>query len=156
MGVKELTKWAGFHLIKRTILILAILGAVAAPCFATTWYVQTNGDDTANTGSSWTNAKKTVGKAITLSISGDSIYVAAGTYNERITLQPGVKIYGGFSGVASNPLQRDLKAYASILDGGHSGTVVTFPSGVTSSTGIDGFVISKWQGSSWRRNIVRQ
>jgi len=60
--------------------------------------------------------------------SGDTVQVAAGTYNENITMKSGVVIQGAGQGV-------------SIIDGGASGSVVT-AIGVDSAAKLDGFTIT--------------
>ena len=103
-------------------------------------YVKTDGND-ANSGLSWELAKKTVNAALAVSVSGDEIWVAAGTYVEKIALQNGVKLYGGFTGNETALEQRNWKTNATVLDGNGNGMVVASLSGVTNTARIDGFVI---------------
>jgi predicted outer membrane repeat protein len=70
----------------------------------------------------------TIQAAIDAASSGDTIYVAAGTYNENITLKDGVGVLGAGANVTT-------------IDGGDSGTVVT-ANGVGSATILDGFTIT--------------
>ena len=51
-------------------------------------YVKPTGNDN-NTGKSWALAKQTVQAGLNAAASGDQVWVAAGTYNERITLKSG-------------------------------------------------------------------
>ena len=37
---------------------------------------------------------------------GDQVWVARGTYTERITLKPGVALYGGFAGYETSLSER--------------------------------------------------
>ena len=124
----------------RLILILFLVFAYAAVGQCKVIYVKTTGNDSSN-GSSWAAAKKTIQAGISASVSGGQVWVAGGTYYENITVKSGVAVYGGFAGNAANPLQRDANAWPSIIDGKQLDTVVTFPSGVTGTTRIDGFVI---------------
>lgn len=110
-------------------------------------YVKTDGSDS-NNGSSWGLPKKTVTAALAAAASGsewnpgDEIWVAAGTYVERITLKDGVRLYGGFVGDESAIDQRNWKSNVTVLDGNAGGSVVKSPSDELSyNTGIDGFTI---------------
>jgi parallel beta-helix repeat protein/predicted outer membrane repeat protein len=109
-------------------------------------YVKPGGNDS-NTGISWAQAKKTVTVGLTAAVSGDEVWVAAGTYNERITLKASVALYGGFAGTETNLSQRNWNANATILDGQQGGSVVTSPSGATAATRIDGFTIQNGTGT---------
>jgi len=99
-------------------LLLPLLLTLAATALAsTTWYVNgVTGSDTNNCLSA-TAACKTIGHAISLAASGDSIKIAAGTYFEHLTINISVKLLGA-------------SASTSIIDGGGgTGTVVTTSSG---------------------------
>jgi hypothetical protein len=67
-------------LIKRRQLIAFALGVVAVFAQATTWYVRTNGNDSAE-GTSWETAKGTIQAAIDLATSNDTIVVTNGVYS---------------------------------------------------------------------------
>ena len=107
---------------------------------AATVYVSPTGNDS-NAGLTWATAKRTVQDGLNAAVSGDQVWVAAGTYAQRITLKAGVGLYGGFSGTESELTQRNWIANVTILDGSRAGIVVTSPSGATDSTCIDGFTI---------------
>lgn len=68
-------------------LIMALLLALLQTAMAsTTWYVNgASGSDSNNCTTSQT-ACKTIGHAISLASSGDSIMVAAATYTENVTI----------------------------------------------------------------------
>ena len=104
----------------------------------------------ANDGLSWANSKRTVQVALNAALPGDQVWVAAGTYNERVSLARGVALYGGFAGAETDLLQRNWITSRTILDGGAAGTVVTSPMGARTTTRIDGFTIqngnSGWGG----------
>jgi len=139
-------------------LISAFLASVSAP--AAVIRVAPGGND-ANSGASWTLAKKTVGAAIAAAGEGDEIWVAAGNYPEHIKnkvlneatdpLPVNVALYGGFAGTETNRADRNRTANVSILDGGGgavptppaTGTVVTITGGAGPATRVDGFVITK-------------
>ena len=61
---------------------------------ATTWYVATTGNDTTGDGSQ-SNPYKTIGKAVSVAVNGDTINVAAGTYDEEnIVITKGITLQG--------------------------------------------------------------
>ncbi|WP_028526834.1 MopE-related protein [Runella limosa] len=125
-----------FRSIFTCIFILLATGAQA-----TVYYVKTDGSD-ANTGLSWAQAYLTLQKAIEVSVSGDEIWVKAGTYlptkdpsgnasptdprDKTFYLKNGVKIYGGFDGLETMISERDWVANATILSGDFNGDDVGF------------------------------
>ena len=122
-------------------LLVGLAAVALSPAVqAATIYVTTTGDNT-NDGKSWATAKKTVTAGLTAAASGDQVWVAAGTYLERITLKNGVALYGGFAGHETDLAQRNWVAHVSSLSGDTSGPVVTASSGATADTRIDGFTI---------------
>src|SRR5207253_201489 len=91
----EMTKWATISTRMMTATVLIWTAGTATR--AATVYVSKAGND-ANDGLSWQTAKLTVQAGISASTSGDQVWVAAGTYVERIQLRNAVALYGGFSG----------------------------------------------------------
>jgi predicted outer membrane repeat protein len=85
----------------------------------------------ANTGTSWANAYQCLQDALKVSISGNEIRVAQGTYKPdqgmgvtlgdrqaRFYLKDGVTLQGGYAGLgASDPDERDWNRYPTILSG---------------------------------------
>ena len=110
-------------------------------------YVAKTGDNT-NDGLSWANAKATVWAGLGAARSGDEIWVAAGTYVERIALQTEVALYGGFAGDETDRAQRNWKANATVLDGDARDTVVGVWFKATPATRVDGFTIRNGRPSS--------
>jgi hypothetical protein len=104
-------------------------------------HVTTVGNDT-YTGATWALAKKTVTSAINAANAGDEIWVAAGTYAERITMKNGVALYGGFAGTETARDQRNSIANVTTLKGNNDGTVVTISGGAGPTTRVDGFRIT--------------
>jgi hypothetical protein len=100
-------------------LLLAMSLALAPTALASTkWYVNgVNGSDN-NDCKSRQHACKTIGHAISLASSGDSVLVAPATYTENLTINIGLKLIG--SGVQTT-----------IIDGGQVGTVVTLSRSAT-------------------------
>jgi hypothetical protein len=117
--------------------------AVFAP---TVIRVGPSGDD-ANDGSTWALAKLTVQAGIDgLGGHTGEVWVAAGTYHERITLKTGAYLYGGFAGSEDRRDQRDWTAHATILDGQLGGKVVTAERGGLIGC-VDGLVIRNGVGT---------
>ena len=107
-----------------------------------------------NNGSSWANAFTDLQPAIALSVAGDEIWVAKGTYSpgpavtSYFILKEGVKIYGGFAGTETAMTERDSAAVRTvnetILDGARgvpSYHVVYNNVALTGATVLDGFSI---------------
>jgi len=80
------------------LLTVALFLAVAAHALAsTTWYVNgVSGNDSSNCLSPST-ACKTIGHAISLASSGDSLMVAAATYAEHLSISFSLRILGSGS-----------------------------------------------------------
>jgi len=88
----------------------------SAPLVGTTWYADgVKGSDSNNCKSAAT-ACKTIGHAISLAASGDSIMAAAATYTENLTIGISLNVIG--SGASTT-----------IIDGRAAGTAVTISSG---------------------------
>jgi len=97
------------------LLLTAMAAALAPAAVATTWYVNGVTGSDSNNCLSTTSACKTIGHAISLAASGDSITVAAATYKENLTINISLSLIGsGASGT--------------IIDGGGINTVVTISS----------------------------
>jgi hypothetical protein len=79
----------------------------------------------ANDGTSWTNAFTDLQSALAVAVSGQEIWVAAGTYKPTsgtdraisFVMIEGVGIYGGFAGTESACSQRDWTANVTALSG---------------------------------------
>ena len=83
-----------------SILVLVALFLTLAPTIlaSTTWYVNgTNGSDSHNCMSSAT-ACKTIGHAISLAASGDTVMVAAATYTENLAIGINLNVIGAGAG----------------------------------------------------------
>ena len=104
------------RLVFHSLMLLAVFLALTSTVLASsTWYVDgVHGSDSKNC-KSRQHACKTIGHAISLAHSGDSIMVAAATYTENLTISKSLTIIG--SG-----------AMTTVIDGGGHGTVVTISS----------------------------
>lgn len=104
------------------VLCLALFVAVIPTALASTkWYVDGVKGNDSNNCMSLQTACKTIGHAIALASSGDSISVATATYVERLTINISLSITG--SGAATT-----------IIDGGATNTVVRVPNTHTNVT----------------------
>lgn len=81
---------------------------------AAVYCVRPNEND-ALPGTSWVQAKQTLGNAIAIASGGDEIWVARGTHAERITLKPGLKFYGGFQGTETDLAQPNWATHVTTL-----------------------------------------
>lgn len=123
------------------------LGAYEAelPVDGTVVYVRQGGT---GDGSTWEKATGSIQGAIDMATK--EVWVAAGTYNERITLKNGVNLLGGFAktGNPDNKLDgtnRDISNanpdFMTIIDGQSGGRVVTQSTDFATLTMVEGFVI---------------
>ena len=131
---------------------------------AATRFVNAGLTSGANNGTSWTDAYQGPGglaSALTASVSGDQIWVAAGTYKPTtgtartvfLTLKTGVAIYGGFVGTEAKLAQRDWATHPTVVTGDLLGNDigatnltdnsyhVFVGSGATATAILDGFTI---------------
>lgn len=128
---------------------VALLSCALAPCScANVIYVKWDSPSD-GPGISWDNACHTVAAGISAAVADDEVWVARGTYVERVTLKSGVALYGGFAGTESERGQRDWKVNVATLDAWRTGSTVTVPAGCTSATTIDGFTICDGSGTSF-------
>ena len=106
---------------------LALL-AVSLQAVAAIRYVDASLATGAGTGASWADAyagPTSLQTALAAAVSGDEIWVKAGTYRPSttgvrtatFTMKSGVAIYGGFAGTESTLSQRDWKTNVTILSG---------------------------------------
>lgn len=102
--------------------------------------VSATGDD--SDGSTWAKAKRTVAGGIaTAAATGGEVWVAQGTYSERIQPPAFVWLYGGFAGSETNGTQRNPSLYPTILDGGGAAPVVYFRNAGYRVSTLDGFIV---------------
>ena len=129
--------------LKQVLLVIYLL-LFSATTNALVRYVTPEGNGEKN-GSSWNNASDDIQEMINISTSGDSIWVASGTYlpthsaanwteeaptavnvnpmdqHNAFVLKTGVKVYGGFSGNETSFSQRNWIGHRTILSGDFSG-----------------------------------
>src|SRR5215471_1581400 len=104
VGVTKKRKIMKYNLLT-ALLLTAIAVALAPSAFATTWYVNGVTGNDSNNCMSPTTACKTIGHAISLAASGDTVRVAATTYIETIVIGFNLRILG--SGATSTIIDAD-------------------------------------------------
>ena len=107
---------------KRFLLFLTVCTVALCASAANHFVSQTAGDDS-NDGLSWAAAKATITAGFNACADGDTLFIAAGTYNERVTITTGkfVSMLGGFS---SDGTMRDPDLFETILDGTDLGKIL--------------------------------
>lgn len=146
------------------LLPVSALLAATSPSHAAVRFVNGALATGAGDGTSWANAYRgpsALAQAMTASVLGDEIWVAAGTYRAGTagvrtathTLKNGVGVYGGFAGTETIRDQRNLAKFSSVVTGDQllndSGALnltdnsyhVIVASGAGSTSVFDGFVI---------------
>lgn len=106
-------------LMKRFLFLLTLATAVLCANAANHYVSQTGGNDS-NDGLSWATAMQTITSGFGACATGDTLFVAAGTYNERVSITTGkfVSVLGGY---AADGASRDPEVFQTILDGTNLG-----------------------------------
>ena len=141
-------------LLRSLVIALGMLTAFSSS--ATRYYVKV-GSTGAGTGLSWTNAFTDLQEALSVVITGDEIWVAAGQYRPTTStdrtvsfvLRDGVDLIGGFAGTETSVDERDIASNPTTLNGdiGQLGEVldnsftILRGSNITTTLLIDGFRI---------------
>lgn len=87
---------------------------------------------------------QSVAYALSQAVQFDEIWVAQGVYTENLVINSGVALMGGYE---ASDWTRDLESFTTILDGNHSGSVVTFQ-GTSEGMAIDGFQVTGGNATS--------
>ena len=100
---------------KRMLFLLTVCTAMLCASAANHYVSQATGNDS-NNGLSWSSPMKTITKGFNACTDGDTLFIAAGTYNERVTIKSGkyVSMLGGYTADGS---QRDPELFETIMDG---------------------------------------
>lgn len=111
-------RWFSSELVRPVVWLFSGLSfcCMVSSSNAGTLHVKTNGND-ALPGTTWSDAKRTVGAAIASAATKTDIWIARGTYAEHITLKPGLSLFGGFSGTESSLEQRNWHTNLSAIWG---------------------------------------
>lgn len=135
----------------RPILLLAF-ALIAVPSLAARLYVSQTAPGPTHNGASWATAYLKISDAVAASMptQGAEIWVASGTYAERIQIPSyvyGIQLYGGFAGTETDRLQRNPTVNVTTIDGQYGGSVVTYLSGAYNVNVLDGFTITRGSGT---------
>lgn len=139
---------------KRLLTFVALLYCL--PALGVIRYVDIAATGT-NNGASWLNASRDLQAMINVSLAGDSIFVAEGTYQpitgNSYTLKEGVKLFGGFPH-GSNPgfANRNWTSFPAILRGNGTDRLFGMVMFQSRETVLDGFHITG--GSSVQGGIA--
>jgi predicted outer membrane repeat protein len=98
--------------------VLAALIMLCSPAFAGTWYANGVSGDDGNDCKTKATACATIGHAISLAASGDTIQIAAATYQENLSIPFNLTLNGA-------------KAATTIIDGTNSANVFTVGAGIS-------------------------
>ncbi|MBN1672140.1 MAG: chitobiase/beta-hexosaminidase C-terminal domain-containing protein [Kiritimatiellae bacterium] len=104
-------------------------------------YVDVNSSAPVPDGGAWGTAYASVQAGIDAAEAGEEIWVAAGVYDENLTVSKPVALYGGFTAVESARGARNWAANPTVIDGGHRGCAVRVSGGIAGQSLIDGFII---------------
>jgi len=95
---------------------------------------------TGGDGLSWENAFDSIQEAIDTTQSLDEVWVASGTYEEVVTTNMHMNLYGGFAGTETDRNQRDWQANKTTIDAGTREDEV-WTLGWEDASDIDGFTV---------------
>lgn len=116
-----------------TLLILALAGAALGVV-----HVKADSPAPIPDGNSWQTAYRSIQAAVDdAAASGEDVWVARGTYAEKVVAGAPVNLYGGFAGTETDLNARDWLANPTVIDAGGAGIGVR----LAADARIDGFAI---------------
>lgn len=130
----------------RKILSVVVIALCSMSLTASRVFVATTGNDS-NDGMSWALAKATVSAGISVAEAGDTVCVAAGTYNLYFALKDGVQLLGSYNAATG---QRNFEVTPTIIDGTDLDhyLFVKYDNACTMPTHVDGFIFQNANHSS--------
>ncbi|MBO6074111.1 MAG: metallophosphoesterase [Paludibacteraceae bacterium] len=130
---------------KRFLFLLTFSAAVLCAS-ASNRYISPTGND--GDGKSWANAKTNIAAAIWDVGKGDTMFIAQGVYNERLSAQDGATYLGGYNAETG---ERDIELYETILDGTGltEWLLVKYGGNADNVITIDGLVFQNANHSTW-------
>ena len=130
---------------KRFLFLLTVC-TVALCASASNRYISPTGND--GNGKSWENAKTTIAAAIWDVGVGDTMFIAQGVYNEKISAQNGATYLGGYNAETG---ERDIELYETIMDGTGltEWLLVKYGGNADNTITIDGLVFQNANHSTW-------
>lgn len=126
----------------RCVYLAILLAAVSTSAHATVWYVSASAPPGGD-GTSWGTAFRTIQQGAN---AGGEVWVAKGTYSERVTISAPVSLYGGFTGTESTLEARNVSTNPTIVDAASLGSAITISASAAGSR-IDGFTINRGTGT---------
>ena len=107
----------------KKILFLLTFCAAGLYLSAANHYVSRNTGSDSNDGLSWAKAMQSITKGFGACMDGDTLFIAAGTYGERVTIKSGsyVSMMGGYDAATG---MRDPEVFKTILDGDTLGKIL--------------------------------
>ena len=140
-------------------LTLAIFLCLAASqASARRMYVSTAGTLFAD-GTSWDTSTSDLNAALAQSSTGDTVWVAVGTYYGGFLMPEGVTVMGGFLGNETDASQRSLPLFSAeqtVLSGKQQYRVLEQPKDYQTATTWDGFVITQGIGRQGAGVMLRR
>ena len=130
---------------KRFLFLLTFSAAVLCAS-ASNRYISPTGND--GDGKSWANAKTNIAAAIWDVGKGDTMFIAQGVYNERLSAQDGATYLGGYNAETG---ERDIELYETILDGTGltEWLLVKYGGNADNVITMDGLVFQNANHSTW-------
>ena len=107
---------------KKLLLVLTVCTTALCASAVNHYVSQAIGNDS-NDGLSWASPKQTVTAGFSACTNGDTLFIAAGTYNERVTVKSGafVSMMGGYDAATG---MREPDVFKTILDGTDLGKIL--------------------------------
>jgi predicted outer membrane repeat protein len=142
---------------RAAVIFAGLQALIAAPAAADVRYVNQTLQSGADNGTSWADAFRSedgLARALAASLSGDEIWVAAGTYRPPNTnasmsfiLPNRLGLYGGFAGGETSIEQSNPESNVTILDGFNTSNHVVAAFSAGPETTLDGFTIRSGNGA---------